>query len=112
MKTTVLLSALAVLTFSLPAFADYAPKTRPATREEVSASCASLGAAGKGWGLEAATGDFGCQNTVNGNALACTADGNCTDHAGDPRWSRIQMLLKGANGGTAPAKRLPLQRAA
>jgi hypothetical protein len=112
MKKTVLLSAFAILACSLPALADYAPKTHPASREEISASCASLGAVGRSWGLDAQTGGFGCQNTTNGNAVSCTADGQCTDHAGDPRWSRIQLLIKGANDAAVPDKHRPLQRAA
>ena len=66
-------------------------------------ACARLGAQGEGWGLDAAAGAYGCRNTETGNTVICEANGLCTDYSGDPRWKRIQEILKGS-----PARRSPM----
>jgi len=106
------LSAFVFLSFTVSAFADisdYAPDKRPAGRDEVKDLCIAMGAAGMGFGLDG-TGSYGCQNTVNGNALICGADGQCTDHVGDPRWRRIKTLIDGAGKkeGLRPQIRVPV----
>lgn len=92
---------LAALASAGPAVAGISPGRHMVGRAELAQSCAALGSAGKGWGLTAATGPYGCQNLGNGNAVTCDQAGQCRDYFGDPRWRRIHDLI-----GGAPARRM------
>ena len=93
------------MTFSGAAFASYTPIKYEKSRVELAEACALLGAKGESWGLDRQTGPYGCRNTENGNAVDCTTDGKCSDFSGDPRWKRIQILLR---QGQAPIRFKPL----
>ena len=83
----------------VPAFAgisNYAPDKRIVGRDEAKTICHSMGDVGKGFNLDGPSGAYGCQNQINGNAITCAGDGQCTDHVGDPRWRRIKELIDGA----------------
>ncbi len=97
MSKSLFATALVLTNLSSAAFASYPPIKYTKSRAEIAQSCALLGDKGEGWGLNRQTGAYGCRNTVNGNAVSCNADGKCRDYSGDPRWRRIQDLLKGAN---------------
>ena len=97
MSKSLIVAALALTTLASAAFASYPPINYAKSRTGIARSCALLGSKGEGWGLDRQTGAYGCRNTENGNAVSCTADGKCKDYSGDPRWKRIQDLLKGAN---------------
>ncbi|HUR43770.1 MAG TPA: hypothetical protein VMZ01_06700 [Aestuariivirga sp.] len=84
-----------VVTLSGVAFASYPPIKYSKSRAQLAQSCALLGSKGESWGLDRQMGAYGCRNTENGNAVSCTAEGSCRDYSGDPRWKRIQILLKG-----------------
>lgn len=95
MTKTFFTAAVIITALSGTAFASYPPIKYAKSRVELAQSCALLGAKGEGWGLNQQIGSYGCRNTENGNAVHCTADGKCSDYSGDPRWKRIQILLKG-----------------
>jgi hypothetical protein len=100
--TKSLIAATAIMfVLSGAAFASYPPIEYAKSRADLAHSCALLGAKGEGWGLNRQTGAYGCRNTENGNAVQCTADGKCRDYSGDPRWKRIQILLKGGKAQKA-----------
>ncbi len=105
MTKSFMLAGVFVSLTAVAAFADYAPHVRVVTRDAVAASCAELGDAAKGWGL---TGDgaYGCQSTVTGQAISCTADGACKDYVGDPRWRKVRDVVD-SYSKTAP-KQVPL----
>ena len=88
-------AAIIISAMAGPAFASYPPINYTKSRAELAQSCALLGGRGESWGLDRQTGAYGCRNTENGNAVSCAADGKCMDYSGDPRWKRIQILLKG-----------------
>ncbi|MBC8036757.1 MAG: hypothetical protein H7X89_06035 [Rhizobiales bacterium] len=95
MTKTFFTAAVILAALAGQAFASYPPIKYGKSRAELAQSCATLGAKGQSWGLDRQTGAYGCRNTENGNAVHCTADGKCADYSGDPRWKRIQILLKG-----------------
>jgi hypothetical protein len=80
---------------SLPAFASFAPIKYDADRDAIAASCSKLGSNGQGYGLTGDFGAYGCRNLDNGNAVQCTADGQCTDYSGDFRWKTMRKYFKG-----------------
>jgi hypothetical protein len=93
--TKSLFVAAIIFALSGAAFASYPPIKYTKSRAGLAQSCALLGSKGESWGLDRQTGAYGCRNIENGNAVSCTADGKCSDYSGDPRWKRIQILLKG-----------------
>lgn len=93
MSRMLVLSAALVPLLATSALADRVPPSRVLTRDAVAASCATLGAAARSWGLEQGSGAFGCQNMTTGQAITCKPDGTCTDYVGDPRWRRIRDVL-------------------
>ncbi len=95
MKTAILAGALILTGLAAPALASFAPIKYSISREDLAARCELLGDKGESWGLEASAGDYGCRNSDNGNTVKCTANGRCTDYGGDPRWKKIQAILKG-----------------
>ena len=95
MTKSIVIAAVILTALSSAAFASYPPIKYHKSRAELARSCASLGSRGEGWGLDKQTGAYGCRNIENGNAVSCTAEGECSDYSGDPRWKRIQILLKG-----------------
>lgn len=99
MTKSIVIAAMLLTALSGAAFASYPPIKYHKSRAELARSCASLGSRGEGWGLDKQTGAYGCRNTENGNAVSCTSDGKCNDYSGDPRWRRIQDLLKGSKVG-------------
>ena len=93
------LSALVLLSLPAAAQADistYALDKRIVGRDEAKTICLSMGDVGRGFNLDGTSGAYGCQNQVNGNAITCVGDGQCTDHVGDPRWRRIKELIDNA----------------
>ena len=97
-----LLGAALLATFCAgTALASYPPIKYAKSRIELARTCALLGSQGEGWGLDQTSGAYGCRNIENGNAVHCTAEGRCSDYSGDPRWKRIQHLLKGGKGQKA-----------
>ncbi len=95
MTRNILIAAALLFGLAAPAFASFAPITYQSSRELIAEACTRLGADGQGWGLGAATGDYGCRNLATGNTVKCREDGSCTDYSGDPRWKNIQTILKG-----------------
>jgi hypothetical protein len=101
------LSALALFALPVAAQADisnYAPDKRVVGRDEAKTICLTMGDVGKGYNLDGTSGTYGCQNQVNGNAITCAPDGQCTDHVGDPRWQRIKDLIDATRKQDAPRK--------
>jgi hypothetical protein len=95
MTRTLLAATAMILALTGSALASYAPIKYTKSRAGIAAACNRLGSTGQGHGLDAMTGGYGCRNLANGNAVQCGADGFCADYSGDPRWKRIQILLKG-----------------
>lgn len=95
MSKKIITATVLFFALSLPALASYAPIKYQSSREKIAASCALLGEHAESWGLDQLTGDFGCRDMENGNAVRCTEDGQCTDYSGDPRWKNIQTILQG-----------------
>ncbi|MBL8908546.1 MAG: hypothetical protein JNM20_17880 [Rhizobiales bacterium] len=84
------LKACAAITLSLvvlagAAQAGIAPKKMHVSRERVAEVCKSLGADGRGIGLEATSGKYGCENLANGGTLLCEESGACKYYFYDPR---------------------------
>ncbi|MBI2717809.1 MAG: hypothetical protein HY245_05940 [Rhizobiales bacterium] len=77
------------------ALASYAPIKYSRSRIEIAALCNALGDRGEGYGLDRASGGYGCRNSENDNAVQCDASGRCTDYSGDPRQKTIRKLLQG-----------------
>ncbi|MGH6908192.1 MAG: hypothetical protein ACREDX_10090 [Aestuariivirga sp.] len=88
-------AAIIITILAVTAFAGSPPIKYGKSRVELAQSCALLGGRGESWGLDRQTGAYGCRDTGNGHAVYCTANGKCSDYSGDPRWKRIQILLKG-----------------
>jgi hypothetical protein len=98
-KRIFVLSGLMFAALPVSAIADisnYAPDKRIVGRDEAKSICLAMGDTGKGFNLDGTSGAYGCQNQINGNAITCTGDGQCTDHVGDPRWRRIKELIDNA----------------
>ena len=91
--TRILLSAALCIGLATPAFASFAPITYHSSRELIAGACAKLGTDGRGWGLDATQGEFGCRNLVTGNTVKCREDGSCTDYSGDPRWKDRKSVV-------------------
>ena len=101
-KLLVSSAILAILT--VPALADYAPGKKPVSRTELKSICDGMGVRGVGMNLGAVSGRYSCQNAETGNAITCGPDGQCTEYGGDPRWQRIQALIKGAGKKDRPKR--------
>ena len=77
-----------------------------ASRDKIAEACERLGSNGQGWGLNGDFGVYGCRNLSNGNTIKCTADGRCTDFAGDFRWKTMRKYFDGVDIHTIPLRRV------
>jgi len=93
--TRILVSALLLALTVSEAAASYAPLKYTRSRSEIASTCQNLGGKGRGFGLNATSGRYGCANVETGNTVRCEDDGRCTDYSGDPRRRRIEELLRG-----------------
>jgi hypothetical protein len=82
------LSAALAVSFSLfaaAAQAGFPPKTWHISRDSVAETCGALGGSGRGFGLDAASGKYGCENLASGSTLICQESGECKYYFYDPR---------------------------
>jgi len=87
---TTSLKTAAALVISLAVFAGaaqagIAPKKMHVSRERVAEVCRELGPNGRGIGLDAKSGKYGCENLGYGGTLLCEDSGECKYYFYDPR---------------------------
>lgn len=91
MTRTLITASALLIAFSLPALAGSPPTAKTRTLSDVSVSCANLGVNGESLARGGLT---GCRNLETGAAVTCTLDGQCTEYAPDPRWTKIREAVE------------------
>jgi len=76
---------ISLAVFATAAQAGIAPKKMQVSRERVAEVCLDLGVNGRGIGLDAKSGKYGCENLANGGTLLCEESGECKYYFYDPR---------------------------
>ena len=82
---TSLVFMLVLGVLAMPAQASFPPKKMHISREKVAETCNALGVSGRGIGLDAASGKYGCENLASGSTLLCEESGECKYYFYDPR---------------------------
>jgi hypothetical protein len=77
--------AVSVSLFATAAQAGIPPKTWHISRDSVAETCNALGGSGRGFGLDAMSGKYGCENLASGSTLICQESGECKYYFYDPR---------------------------